>query len=99
MSLGPYAPLVGADRAAAAAGEVLASFRQAGDAVVHVQHIWDEPEATFMRPGTRGVDIHDAVHALSSETVITKDHPNAFLGTDSRWSSASSPLTSWSFSA
>jgi nicotinamidase-related amidase len=74
-------PLVGADRAAAAAGEVLAAFRQAGDAVVHVQHIWDEPEATFMRRGTPGVDIHDAVRPLSGEQLITKDNPNAFLGT------------------
>jgi nicotinamidase-related amidase len=74
-------PLVGADRAVAAAEGVLASFRQAGDPVVHVQHIWDDPEATFMRPGSRGVDIHDAVRPRSSETVITKDNPNAFLGT------------------
>ena len=74
-------PLVGADRAAAAAKAVLASFRQAGDPVVHVQHIWDDPEATFMRPGTPGVDIHDDVRPLSSEAVVTKADPNAFFGT------------------
>ena len=74
-------PLVGADRAVAAAEGVLASFRQAGDPVVHVQHIWDDPEATFMRPGTRGVDIHDAVRPLSDEAVVTKADPNAFFGT------------------
>ena len=38
-------PLVGADRAVAAAEGVLASFRRAGDPVVHVLHIWDDPEA------------------------------------------------------
>jgi nicotinamidase-related amidase len=74
-------PLVGADRAGGAAKEILASFRQAGDPVVHVQHIWDDPEATFMRPGTRGVDIHDDVRPLSGEPVVTKENPNAFLGT------------------
>jgi nicotinamidase-related amidase len=74
-------PLVGADRALGAAKGVVASFRQAGDVVIHVQHIWDDPEATFMRPGTRGVDIHDDVRPLRGETVITKESPNAFLGT------------------
>jgi nicotinamidase-related amidase len=74
-------PLVGADRAVAAAEGVLASFRRAGDPVVHVQHIWDDPEATFMRPGTRGVDIHDDVRPLGSEAVVTKAEPNSFLGT------------------
>jgi len=74
-------PLVGATEAAAAAAKVLASFRSAGDPVVHVQHLWDDPEATFMRPGTSGVDIHDDVKPQTGEPVVTKAEPNAFFGT------------------
>ena len=74
-------PLVGADGAAEAAAAVLASFRRADDPVVHVRHVWDAPDATFMRPGTDGVEIHETVRPLERETVVTKAHPNAFVGT------------------
>jgi nicotinamidase-related amidase len=72
-------PLVGSAQAAERAAVVLAGFRERGERVVHVQHLWDEPEATFMRPGTRGVEIHDIVRPLSGEPVVTKSEPNAML--------------------
>ena len=74
-------PLVGSDRAGAAARQVLGSFRATGDPVVHVQHVWDDPDATFMRPGTRGVEIHDSVRPLTGEPVVTKAEPNSFFRT------------------
>jgi nicotinamidase-related amidase len=74
-------PLVGPEQAAAAAARALGAFRHAGSPVVHVQHLWDEPEAVFMRPGTEGVEIHPDVAPADGETVITKDSPNAFLHT------------------
>ena len=43
-------PLVEPEAAAEAASRVLASFREAGDPVVHLKHVWDEPEATYLRP-------------------------------------------------
>jgi nicotinamidase-related amidase len=46
-----------------------------------MQHVWDAPDASFMAPGTRGVEIHEAVAPLPGETVIQKHHPNSFLGT------------------
>ena len=54
-------PLVQPEAAAEAAGRVLAAFRDKRLDVVHVQHVWDEPEATFMRPGTPGIEIHPLV--------------------------------------
>lgn len=75
-------PLVGADEAAQAASRVLAGFRERGEAVVHVQHMWDAPDATFMVPGTPGIAIHDAVRPEPGEALVTKSEPNAFLGTD-----------------
>lgn len=74
-------PLVEPEKAAAAAARALAAFRAAGEPVVHVQHVWDEPDAEFMRPGTAGVEINAAVAPAAGETVIAKDAPNSFLRT------------------
>jgi nicotinamidase-related amidase len=74
-------PLERPEEAAHAAGRLLESFRAAGEPVVHVRHVWDEEEATFMRPGTEGVDIHPAVAPVEGELVITKEHPNSFRET------------------
>ena len=49
-------PLVGPEAAAASA-------RGAGALVIHVKHVWDAPDAEFMRPGTKGVEIHRDWHA------------------------------------
>lgn len=74
-------PLVGPDAAAEAAAGVLAHFRARGEPVIHIQHVWDAPDATFMRPGTEGIEIHPLVTPLPSENLIQKEAPNAFVGT------------------
>jgi len=74
-------PLHEPQAAAAAARAVLDRFRAAGEEVIHVQHVWDAPDAPFMRPGTDGVEINAAVAPRSGEPVIVKDAPNAFLRT------------------
>ena len=74
-------PLVAPEAAAGAAARALAEFRRVGEPVVHVRHVWDSPEATFMRPGTDGVEIHPLVAPVDGERVIEKSEPNAFLGT------------------
>ena len=75
-------PLVGPDAAAASARRLLDAFRAGGEPVIHLQHVWDAPDAAFMRPGTDGVEIHALVAPADGETVITKAQPNGFLGTD-----------------
>jgi nicotinamidase-related amidase len=74
--------LVGPDAAAHNAARILASFREQGLPVIHVQHHALSPTATFFLPGTHGVKIHDAVAPIDGETVITKNFPNAFRGTN-----------------
>jgi nicotinamidase-related amidase len=74
-------PLVGPEDAADAARRVLDAARERGEAVVHVQHVWDDAEATFMRPGTAGIEIHESVAPREGEPVVRKAHPNAFLDT------------------
>ena len=75
-------PLHEPEAAARAARSVLDAFRASGEPVLHVRHVWGEPDAPFMRPGTRGVEIHPAVAPAPGEPVIEKDAPNAFLRTD-----------------
>jgi nicotinamidase-related amidase len=74
-------PLEGPEAAAASARRLLAGFRAAGDPVFHVRHVWDEEDATFMRPGTEGVEINERVAPLEGEAVISKEHPNSFRDT------------------
>ena len=74
-------PLVEPEAAAEAAQRVLEAFRSGGEPIVHVQHVWDSPDATFMRPGTDGVEIHPAVAPADGEPVIEKAAPNSFVGT------------------
>jgi nicotinamidase-related amidase len=74
-------PLESPEAAAEAARRVLDAFRSAGDPVVHVRHVWDEEEATFMRPETEGVEIHPEVAPADGEFVITKEFPNSFRET------------------
>jgi nicotinamidase-related amidase len=74
-------PLEGPEAAARQARRLLDTFRASGEPVVHMQHVWDEPDAAFMRPGTEGVEIHELVVPAEGETVLQKAHPNSFLET------------------
>jgi len=75
-------PLVEPEAAAEAARAVLDDFRATGDPVVHLRHVWDSPEATFMRPGTPGQEIHPLAAPADGEPGLDKTEPNGFLGTD-----------------
>jgi nicotinamidase-related amidase len=74
-------PLDGPEAAAANAARLLERFRGSGEQIVHLKHVWDAPDATFMRPGTPGVEIHDSVAPEASEPVLEKALPNGFVGT------------------
>jgi nicotinamidase-related amidase len=64
-------PLVEPEAAAEAARRALDRFRENGEPIVHMQHIWDAPDAPFFKKGT----------PADGETVIQKDEANSFLGT------------------
>ena len=80
FSGGAY-PLVEPEAAAEAARRVLDSFRGAGDPVIHMKHVWDAPDAEFMRPGTEGIEIHPTVAPAEGELVLEKTSPNSFVDT------------------
>jgi nicotinamidase-related amidase len=74
-------PLVGPDDGAAAAKKVLGAARERREPIVHVEHLWDAPDASFMKPGTPGIEIHASVAPCDGEPVVRKAHPNAFRDT------------------
>ena len=79
---GGRSELVGAGGAADRAAEVLAGFRERGEQVVHVQHVWDAADAEFFAPGTQGVEINPVVAPDGGEAVVQKAFPNGFQETD-----------------
>ncbi|MSM38845.1 MAG: isochorismatase family protein [Geobacter sp.] len=74
--------LVESIHAAAAAARLLGAFRRQKWPVYHVRHISSRPTATFFLPDTPGAEIHDSLHPLVVEPVITKHFPNSFRETD-----------------
>jgi nicotinamidase-related amidase len=74
-------PLVDPEAAAEAAKQALDRFRSNGEPIVHMQHIWDAPDAPFFKKGTPGTEIHPLVAPADGEAVIQKDEANSFLGT------------------
>jgi nicotinamidase-related amidase len=61
---------------------ILQCFRESGGDHVHIQHISNEPDATFFISGDRGTDIHDSVAHFEGEPIVYKHEPNSFLRTD-----------------
>jgi nicotinamidase-related amidase len=74
--------LEGADAAAAKAAAALAKFREQGRPIIHVRHVSVRPGSTFFLPGTPGADLHAGVLPRAGESVIEKNFPNSFRGTD-----------------
>jgi nicotinamidase-related amidase len=78
---GGACPLADPEGAAKAAQQVLDAFRRSDEPVLHIKHVWDEPDAPYLRPGTPGVEIHPDVAPVDGETLIEKSEPNAFIDT------------------
>lgn len=73
--------LEGSVEAGLKAKQLLAYFRDAQLAVIHMQHISASPKATFFLPGTAGVNIHASVVPLKTEPIFQKHYPNSFRDT------------------
>ncbi len=73
--------LIGINEAAENARRLLATFRDAGRPIFHIQHLSTRPGAVFFLPDTYGVEIHPAVAPRDGEMVISKHFPNSFRET------------------
>ena len=73
--------LVGMEQAGLKAKELLESFRNNRLSTFHIQHLSVGKNATFFIPDTKGVEIHDYIRPLDTETVIQKYYPNSFRET------------------
>ncbi|MDN5442280.1 isochorismatase family protein [Acinetobacter johnsonii] len=74
-------PLVNIEQAAANAVKVIAKARQESSLVIHVQHIANA-ESPIFEPNSNGIEFQDAVKPHVDETVVIKNHINAFLNTN-----------------
>lgn len=68
--------------AAANAAKVIEAARARGERVIHVQHVFPDPQAPFFRPDSQGTEINPVVAPAEGEKVIVKNYPNSFLKTD-----------------
>jgi nicotinamidase-related amidase len=75
-------PLVNPLAAAQKAYMLLQCFREQGGYHVHIQHISQQPDATYFLSGDRGTDIHDSAAHFEGEPIVYKHEPNAFLNTE-----------------
>ena len=75
-------PLVRPLEAAQKAYMLLQCFREHNGYHVHVQHISNNPDATFFISGDRGTDIHDSAAHFEGEPIVYKHQSNAFLNTE-----------------
>lgn len=60
---------------------LLEDFRKQDLPVFYVQHV-STTQATFFIPETDGVQIHNDIEPLDTETVIVKHYPNSFYETN-----------------
>ena len=75
-------PLVGIEKAAANAAQVIEAARSNGDTIIHVRHENPSADAPFFVPGSQNVEIIPAVQPRDGETVIVKHYPNSFRETE-----------------
>lgn len=73
--------LVGSEEASLRARELLDGFRKNGEELIHIQHIFQAPNAPFFVAGTPGVEIHPNVQPLPGERLIVKHYANSFRDT------------------
>src|SRR5262249_5043378 len=66
--------LVGSEAAAGRAHELLSAFRDSGEPVFHIQHVWDADDAPFFAPDTEGVQIYETLRPQGDERHIVKHH-------------------------
>ena len=79
---GGMVELVGIDKAAAKAEELLTLFRKHQLPTYHIQHLALEKGAPAFLANTKGSEIHERAKPFPEDIVIQKHFPNSFRETD-----------------
>ena len=74
--------LVHAEEAGVQAGTLLKAARIKKILIIHIQHLSTRPDASFFIPGTPGSEIHELVSPQTGESIVQKNYPNSFRGTN-----------------
>jgi nicotinamidase-related amidase len=74
-------PLVGIENAVSNAARIIDAARAGTDLLIHVRHESPTADAPIFAAGSHNVKIIQAVEARDGETVVVKQHPNAFRET------------------
>ncbi|RCK34184.1 Isochorismatase [Thalassospira xiamenensis] len=74
--------LSGVEAAAKNAARLIESARKAGDLVVHIRHEFQNTDAPFFKPGSKGAALHPSVMSLENEHVVLKHQINSYRDTD-----------------
>ncbi|MDR5902800.1 cysteine hydrolase family protein [Halomonas icarae] len=75
-------PLNNIETIADNATKVLVDARKKNIPIIHVRHEFSNGEAPVFIPGTEGVEFQPQLLPADNETIIVKNHINAFRGTD-----------------
>src|SRR5690625_4806060 len=75
-------PLTGIEQAVDNAAKVLKEARSRNMPVFHIRHEFLDPDIPFFRPGSKAVEIQEAVTPSDDELVIVKNHVNACRDTN-----------------
>ena len=70
-------PLAGPEAAAEQARELLDAFRASGEPVMHIQRVWDAPDAPYLVRGHRASRSTRSFRRPPGEPVFQKANPNA----------------------
>lgn len=60
---------------------LLKAARENGDCVVHIKHVYQDPNSPYMAEGSFGAEIHRLAAPQQGERVVTKYSFNSFDGT------------------
>lgn len=73
--------LAGAEEAALQAALLIGKIRRDDQPIIFMQHIASE-QASFFKPNTFGVNIHQSVEPQKGDVVLQKSYPNSFRDTE-----------------
>jgi len=69
------------EQAANQASKLLKRFRDSNLPIIHIQHIFEDEQAAFFAPDSKGIEIHHSVAPRDSEHVIVKHYIDSFTDT------------------